>query len=82
MPLPPERQEEDPKKESRLASDLNATRPSSSIWKESGNIILTTSEPSKRVSVMERLKDFQAQIDLAKSLEPTRARVKNREQAR
>lgn len=77
-----QQEENDQKKESRLASDLNATRRSSSIWKESGNIIQTISEPSKRVSVMERLKGFQKQIEAANSLEPTRARVKNREQAR
>lgn len=94
MPLPPERQEEDPKKESRLASDWKATRRSSSIWKESENTTPmmfekqisseypTASELSKRVSVMERLKGFQAQIEAADSLEPTRTRVKNREQAR
>ncbi len=77
-----QQEDNDPKKESRLDSDLNATRRSSSIWKESGNITLTTSEPAKRVSVMERLKGFQAQIEAANSLEPTRTKVKNREQAR
>lgn len=77
-----EQEENEPKKGSRLASDLNATRRSSSIWKESENTTRTTSEPSKRVSVMERLKGFQAQIDAANSLEPTRTKVKNREQAR
>ena len=77
-----QQEDNDPKKESRLDSDLNATRRSSSIWKESGNITLTTSEPAKRVSVMERLKGFQAQIEAANSLEPTRTKVKHREQAR
>lgn len=77
------RQEEnDQKKESRLASDLNAIRPSSSIWKESRNTTLTTFEQSERTSVEKRLKDFQARIDAADSLEPTRKKVKNREQAR
>ena len=77
-----QQEDNDPKKESRLDSDLNATRRSSSIWKESGNITLTTSEPAKRVSVMERLKGFQAQIEAANSLEPTRTKVQNRDQAR
>ena len=85
IPVPPENKQQednDPKKESRLASDLNATRRSSSIWKESGNTIRTTSDKTGRVSVMERLKGFQKQIEAANSLEPTRAKVKNREQAR
>lgn len=85
IPVPPENKQQednDPKKESRLASDLNATRRSSSIWKESGNTIRTTSDKTGRVSVMERLKGFQKQIEAANSLEPTRTRVKNREQAR
>lgn len=90
MPLQPEvekqseneQEENEPKKEYRLASDLNATRRSSSIWKEKENTIPTTSESSDRVSVMERLKDFQKQIEAANGLEPTRTRVKNREQAR
>ncbi len=82
MPLPPERQEEDPKKESRLASDLNATKPSSSIWKESGNTTPMMFEQSERISVEKRLKAFQAQIETANILEPTRTKVKNREQAR
>ena len=97
IPVLPENKqqaENDPKKEYRLDSDLNATRRSSSIWKESGNTIpmmfekqisseyRTTSEPAKRVSVMERLKGFQKQIEAADSLEPTRTGVKNREQAR
>lgn len=96
-PVPPENKQQednDPKKEYRLDSDLNATRRRSSTWKESGNITpmmfekqisseyRTTSEPSKRVSVMERLKGFQKQIEAANSLEPTRSKVKNREQAR
>lgn len=85
IPVPPENKQQednDPKKESRLASDLNATRRSSSIWKESGNTIRTTSDKTGRVSVMERLKGFQKQIEAANSLEPTRTKVKNREQAR
>lgn len=90
MPLQPkiekqpenEQDENDPKKGFRLASDLNAIKRSSSIWKEKENTIPTTSESSDRVSVMERLKGFQAQIDAANSLEPTRSKVKNREQAR
>ena len=77
-----QQKDDDSKKEYRLASDLNATKPSLSIWKESENIIRMTSEPSKRVSVIERLKGFQKQIEAANSLEPTRAKVKNREQAR
>lgn len=80
--LQSEPQEDDQKKEYRLASDLNATKPSSSIWKESENTIPTTSDHTGRVSVEERLKAFQAQIEAANSLEPTRSKVKNREQAR
>ena len=75
-------EENDPKKEYRLTSDLNAIRHSSSIWKESENTIPTTSDHTGRVSVEERLKAFQAQIEAANSLEPTRSKVKNREQAR
>ena len=82
IPLQSEPQEDDQKKEYRLASDLNATKPSSSIWKESENIIQTTSNTTGRMSVEERLKAFQAQIEAANSLEPTRNKVKNREQAR
>lgn len=82
IPLQSEPQEDDQKKEYRLASDLNATKPSSSIWKESENTIPTTSDHTGRVSVEERLKAFQAQIEAANSLEPTRSKVKNREQAR
>ena len=85
IPVPPEnkqQEENDLKKESRLASDLNAIRHSSSIWKESENTIPTTSDHTGRVSVEERLKAFQAQIEAANSLEPTRSKVKNREQAR
>ena len=90
MPLQPEvekqseneQEENDPKKGFRLASDLNAIKRSSSIWKEKENTIPTTSESSDRVSVMERLKGFQAQIEAATSLEPTRSKNKNREQAR
>ena len=84
IPLQPEngQEENDPKKEYRLASDLNATRRSSSICKEKVNITQKTSEPPERISVMERLKGFQKQIDAANSLEPTRSKVKNREQAR
>lgn len=83
IPLQPEsKRENDPKKESRLASDLNATKPSSSIWKESGNIIQTISEQAERPSIEARLKEFQAQIDLAKGLEPTRNKVRNKERAR
>lgn len=80
--LQSEPQEDDQKKEYRLASDLNATKPSSSIWKENGSIIQTTSNTTGRMSVEERLKKFQAQIEVANSLEPTRNKVKNREQAR
>ena len=80
--LQSEPQEDDQKKEYRLASDLNATRHNSSIWKESENIIQTTSNTTGRMSVEERLKKFQAQIEAANSLEPTRNKVKNREQAR
>lgn len=80
--LQSEPQEDDPKKEYRLASDLNAIRRNSSIWKESGNIIQTTSNTTGRVSVEERLKKFQAKIEATNSLEPTRNKVKNREQAR
>ncbi len=85
IPVPPEnkqQEENDLKKESRLASDLNAIRPSSSIWKERGNITRTMSDKTDRVSVEERLKKFQAQIEVANSLESTRTKVKNREQAR
>ncbi len=90
MPLQPEvekqskneQEENDPKKGFRLASDLNAIKRSSSIWKEKENTIPTTSESSDRVSVMERLKTFQAQIEAATSPEPTRSKDKNREQAR
>ncbi len=82
MSLQSEPQEDDPKKEYRLASDLNAIRRNSSIWKESENIIQTTSNTTGRMSVEERLKKFQAQIEAANSLEPTRNKVKNREQAR
>ena len=80
--LQSEPQENDQKKEYRLASDLNAIRRNSSIWKESENIIQTTSNTTGRMSVEERLKKFQAQIEAANSLEPTRNKVKNREQAR
>ena len=80
--LQSEPQEDDQKKEYRLASDLNAIRRNSSIWKENENIIQTTSNTTGRVSVEERLKKFQAQIEVANSLEPTRNKVKNREQAR
>ena len=79
---PEQAREDDPKKEYRLASDLNAIRRNSSIWKESENIIQTTSNTTGRMSVEERLKKFQAQIEAANSLEPTRNKVKNREQAR
>ena len=82
IPLQSEPQEDDQKKEYRLASDLNAIRRNSSIWKENENIIQTTSNTTGRVSVEERLKKFQAQIEAANSLEPTRSKVKNREQAR
>ena len=82
IPLQSEPQEDDQKKEYRLASDLNAIRRNSSIWKENENIIQTTSNTTGRVSVEERLKKFQAQIEAANSLEPTRNKVKNREQAR
>lgn len=91
MPLPPERQEEDSKKEYRLASDLNAIKPSSSIWKESESITpmmfekqISSEYPtmSERISVEKRLKAFQSQIEAANVLEPTRTKVKNREQAR
>jgi len=85
IPVPPENKQQedsDQKKEYRLDSDLNATRRSLSIWKEKENTTRTTSEPAKRVSVMERLNGFQKQIEAANSLEPTRTRVKNREQAR
>ena len=77
-----QQEENDQKKESRLASDLNAIRPSSSIWKERGSITPMMSNKTDRVSVEERLKKFQAQIEIANSLEPTRTKVKNREQAR
>ena len=80
--LQSEPQENDQKKEYRLDSDLNAIRRNSSIWKESENIIQTTSNTTGRMSVEERLKKFQAQIEAANSLEPTRNKVKNREQAR
>ncbi len=76
------KEENDSKKEYRLASDLNAIRRNSSIWKENENIIQTTSNTTGRMSVEERLKKFQAQIEAANSLEPTRNKVKNREQAR
>ncbi len=76
------KEENDSKKEYRLTSDLNAIRRNSSIWKESENIIQTTSNTTGRMSVEERLKKFQAQIEAANSLEPTRNKVKNREQAR
>ena len=82
IPLQSEPQEDDQKKEYRLASDLNAIRRNSSIWKENENIIQTTSNTTGRMSVEERLKKFQAQIEAANSLEPTRNKVKNREQAR
>ena len=82
MQLKNGQEENDPKKEYRLTSDLNAIRHSSSIWKESENTIPTTSDHTGRVSVEERLKAFQAQIEAANSLEPTRSKVKNREQAR
>ena len=83
IPLQPEsKRENDPKKESRLASDLNATKPSSSIWKESESIIQTISEQAERPSIEVRLKEFQAQIDLAKGLEPTRTKARNKERAR
>ena len=85
IPVPPENKQQednDPKKESRLASDLNATRRSSSIWKESESIIQTISEQAERPSIEVRLKEFQAQIDLAKGLEPTRTKARNKERAR
>ena len=85
IPVPPENKQQednDPKKESRLASDLNATKPSSSIWKESESIIQTISEQAERPSIEVRLKEFQAQIDLAKGLEPTRTKARNKERAR
>lgn len=76
-----QQEDNDPKKESRLDSDLNATRRSSSIWKERGGITPMMSNKTDRVSVEERLKKFQAQIEVANSLESTRTKVKSREQA-